>query len=98
MANSHNCASIYFQLPFSLPSPSSLLKFPNMALGVTSSPYINEKVNFLSFSGGLIGETIFDFLDKYNKNIIVPEFRKELTDILINFSIEWVRSLDPVRC
>ena len=68
-----------------------------MALGVTSSPYINEKVNFLSFSGGLIGETIFDFVDKFNKNIIVPELRK-LTDILIIFSIEWVRSLDPVRC
>ena len=28
MANSHNRASIYFQVPFSLPSPSSLLKLP----------------------------------------------------------------------
>ena len=71
---------------------------PIMALGVTSSPYINEKVKFLSFSGGLIGETFFDFVDKTNKNIIVPRLTKELTDILVDFSIEWVRSLDPVRC
>ena len=28
IANSHDCASIYFQVPFSLPSPSSLLKLP----------------------------------------------------------------------
>ena len=29
MVNSHNCASIYFQVTFSLPLPSSLLKLPN---------------------------------------------------------------------
>ena len=28
IANSHDCATIYFQVPFSLPSPSSLLKLP----------------------------------------------------------------------
>ena len=39
MANSYNCASIYFQVPFSLPSPSpsSLLKLPSMGLHAHNS-------------------------------------------------------------
>ena len=32
IANSHNCASIYFQGLFSLPLPSSLLKLPNSVM------------------------------------------------------------------
>ena len=71
---------------------------PVMALGVTSSPHINEKVNFLSFSGRLIEDTIYDFLEKTIKNILVPNITKVQKDVLFNFKIERVRSLDPVRC
>ena len=44
IANSHNCASIYFQVPFSLPSPSSLLKLPNDGLSRASF----RQISFLS--------------------------------------------------
>ena len=69
-----------------------------------SSPNINQKqpkqINFLSFSGGcgqLIEEVLSDFNDKVIKNTFVPKITKWAKEIF-NFIIEWVRSLDPVRC
>ena len=69
-----------------------------------SSPNINQKqpkkINFLSFSGGcgqLIEEVLSDFNDKVIKNTFVPKITEGAKD-LFNFIIEWVRSLDPVRC
>ena len=63
---------------------------------MNSSP----NINILSISGGcrqLIGEAISDFNDKTIKNIFVPYITKGAVDI-VDFTIAWVRSLDPVRC
>lgn len=66
---------------------------------VTSTLNINrKKKNFLSFSEGcsvLIEKAVFDLYDKTFKNLLVA-FTENLPR-LKNFTIEWVRSLDPVR-
>ena len=54
----------------------------------------------MSFSGGcgqLIQEVISDFNKKTIIKIFTPTIKKIAKDV-INFTIEWVRSLDPVRC
>lgn len=60
--------------------------------------YSLERVNPLLFFLGYIGpvaEIIADYLDKTYKNIFIPKITKGAKD-LINFTISWVRSLDPV--